>query len=84
MNHISCQDFMAEIGNYLDGDLAAEVRTRLEQHLAHCKTCTVVCDTARKTVRIVTDSDSFDLTGEALGSIAGQIVRRIKSSPADG
>jgi len=76
---ISCQDFMAELGNYLDGDLAAEVRRRLEQHLAHCKICTVIYDSARKTVRIVTDSESFDLPDEALQPIVEKIMGRIRA-----
>lgn len=78
MSRISCQDFMAEIGNYLEGDLAAEVRAQLEQHLAHCTTCTVLCDTARKTIRVVTDSDSFDLTEDELGPITATIMERLR------
>ena len=78
---ISCADFMAEIGNYLDGDAAAEVRLQLEQHLAHCATCQVVVDSSRKTIRIVTESGSFDLPDPLLKPIAKEIMNRIRESP---
>ena len=51
---INCADFMAELDNYLDGEVAVAVRAQLEQHLAHCKICTVLVDSTRKTLKIVT------------------------------
>ena len=75
---ISCADFMAEIGNYLEGDAAAEVRLQLEQHLSHCATCQVVVDSSRKTIQIVTDSGSFDLPEPLLKPIAREIMSKIR------
>ena len=76
---ISCSDFMAEIGNYLDGEVLAEVRSQLEAHLAHCRTCQVIYDSARKTVRITTDSGSFDLPETAARPIAESVIARIRA-----
>ena len=73
---ITCDEFMSDLGNYLEGDAAAEVRRQIENHLAHCRTCQVIYDSTRKTVRLVTDSDSFDLPDKA----AKQIVARIMAS----
>lgn len=75
---ISCADFMAEIGNYLEGEVAAEVRMQLEHHLSHCQTCTVLVDSTRKTVKIVTDAGSFDLPEDAFRPIAAQIMDKIR------
>ena len=77
---ISCADFMTEIGNYLDGDLAVEVRAQLEQHLAHCRTCTVLVDSTRKTLKVVTDSGSFDLPEQAFKPIREKIMARLRLS----
>ena len=71
---IACADFMAEIGNYLEDDVAAEVRKQLEDHLAHCQTCTVVFDSTRTTLKIVTDTGSFDLPQPLLKPIAAEIM----------
>jgi hypothetical protein len=50
---ITCDEFMSEFGNYLEGEVAGEVRRQIESHLSHCRTCQVVCDSTRKTVKIV-------------------------------
>jgi hypothetical protein len=57
----SCDEVLAELGNYLADELAREVRTQLTLQLSHCKTCQVIYDSALKTLKIVTDSDSFEL-----------------------
>jgi hypothetical protein len=71
---------MAEIGNYLEEDVAAEVRAQLEQHLAHCQTCTVLVDSTRKTVKIVTDSGAFDLPEQAFKPVGERIMARLRAS----
>ena len=75
---IDCKDFLAEIGNYFEGEVSVEVRRHLEAHLAHCKTCTVICDSARKTVRFVTDSGSFELPDATFKDLSAQIMARIR------
>ena len=77
---ISCADFMAEIGDYLEGDVAEEVRLQLETHLSHCRTCTVLYDSARKTLKIITDSESFVLPEAVFKPIAEKIMARIRSA----
>ena len=77
---ISCADFMAEIGNYLEGDVAGEVRAQLEHHLSHCQTCTVLVDSTRKTLKIVTDSGTFDLPETTFRPIAERIMARIRET----
>jgi anti-sigma factor RsiW len=76
---INCADFVAELDNYLDGDVAAAVRVQLEHHIAHCKTCTVLVDSTRKTLKILTENGLFDLPREAFESIADEIMARIRT-----
>ena len=71
---------MAEIGNYLEGDVANEVRLQLEHHLSHCQTCTVLVDSSRKTLKIVTDTGSFDLPEATFKPIAERIMSRIRDT----
>ena len=75
---INCADFLAELGNYLDESVAEEVRAQLENHLSHCQTCQVILDSTRKTVRIVTESGSFDLPDAALKPMAAEIIAKIR------
>ncbi len=76
---INCADFMADLGDYLDDEVASAVRLQLEAHLSHCRSCQVVYDSARKTVRVLTDSGSFDLSHAASKQITQDIMTRIRN-----
>jgi hypothetical protein len=76
---ISCQDFISELGNLLDDDIASEIREQLETHLAHCNTCQVLYDSTRKTLRIVTESGSFEYPGPIAEPLVSKVMDRIRS-----
>jgi hypothetical protein len=78
---IGCKEFMEEIANYLEGEVAADLRLQLEHHLSHCQTCRVVVDSTRRTLKIVTESGSFDLPEETFRPIARKIMARIRGGP---
>lgn len=76
---ISCQDFITELGNLLDDEVASEVREQLQAHLAHCSTCQVLYDSTRKTLRIVTESGSFDYPEPIAEPLVSRVMGRIRS-----
>jgi hypothetical protein len=76
---ISCQDFITELGNLLDHELATEIREQLEAHLAECNTCQVLYDSTRKTLRIVTDSGSFEYPEPIAEPVVTKIMDRIRT-----
>lgn len=76
---ISCDEFMSAFGDYLEGDIAAEVRHQLDSHLSHCRTCQVIYDSSRKTLKILTESGSFDLPEAAAKPIRDKIMARIRN-----
>jgi len=76
---ISCQDFITELGNLLDDDMATEVRESLQAHLAHCQSCQVLYDSTRKTLRIVTESGSFEYPEPIAEPLVTKIMDRIKA-----
>lgn len=75
---ISCQDFINELGDLLDNDVAAEIREQLEAHLAHCKTCQVLYDSTRKTLRVITDSGSFEYPEPITEDLVEKVMARIR------
>ena len=75
---ISCQDFITELGNLLDDDVAIEVRESLQAHLAHCQSCQVLYDSTRKTLRIVTESGSFEYPEPIAEPLVAKIMDRVK------
>ncbi len=58
---LECKHVLAELSNYLDGEVCPELKRAIEEHLASCHRCTVIYDTTRKTLKIVTDVGPFEL-----------------------
>ena len=75
---LSCAEFLAEFGDYLEEVASPEVRARLEEHLHERKTCQVIVDSTRKTIRFVTDCDSFTLPAEQVEPIVKDVMNRIR------
>ena len=75
---LSCADFLAEFGDYLEDVADPELRARLEEHLHECKICQVIVDSTRKTIRIVTESDSFSVPAHNVELIVRDVMARIR------
>ena len=80
---ISCHDFITELGNLLDDNVANEIREQLKLHLAHCNTCQVLYDSTRKTLRIVTESGSFEYPEPIAEPLVSKIMDRIRACDSD-
>ena len=75
---LSCSDFLAELGDYIDDAASVDLRTHLEEHLRECKTCQVIVDSTRKTIQIVTESGSFTLASDAVEPLVSDVMARIR------
>jgi hypothetical protein len=58
---ISCAEVWREISNYLEDEVSADLRTRMDEHFKGCKRCTAVLVGTRNVVRLVGDVAVFDL-----------------------
>jgi len=58
---LSCKQMLDLLGEHLDDETAGDVRQRIVEHLGRCRTCTALYDSATKTLRVVTESSSFEL-----------------------
>jgi putative zinc finger protein len=79
---ITCDEFFAEFGDYLENRVPPEVRQELELHLSQCRACHVLYDSTRKTVKIVTDSSSFELPKDVADSITDSVMAKIRKQSA--
>ena len=79
---ITCGDFFAELGDYLEGQLSPEVRKELEHHLSECRACHVLFDSTCKTIKIVTESSSFDLPQSVFDPIIARVIKRLRTDRA--
>ncbi len=54
---LTCKNFLSELTDYLDEEVDAELKAKLEEHMQSCPDCWVLCDTTRKTVQIFRGQD---------------------------
>lgn len=76
---ITCEEFFAEFGDYLENHVSPEVRKELELHLSQCRACRVLYDSSRKTVKIVTESSSFELPESVSDPIIDRVMAKLRS-----
>jgi predicted anti-sigma-YlaC factor YlaD len=86
---MNCRHLLDALSDYLDDQAAASVRADLEAHLAECRSCTVIVETSRRTLKIVTDVGSFEIPGELSEKLlektmAGLAAARSGSEGAEG
>ena len=79
---ITCEEFFAEFGDYLENRVSVEVREELELHLSQCSACQVLYDSARKTVKIVTNSGSFELSPDVSEPIVDRVMALLRRERA--
>ena len=61
MIEISCIEVWREISNYIDDDVDAELRARMEAHFKVCAHCKAVLDGTRNVVKLVGDGVEYQM-----------------------
>jgi hypothetical protein len=56
---IPCEQVVRDISNYLDGEITAKLRQRMEHHFHGCRRCSAVLDGTRNIVALIGDERSF-------------------------
>jgi len=79
---ITCEEFFAEFADYLENQVSPEVRQELELHLSQCRACHVLYDSTRKTVKIVSESNSFELPQKVFDPIIDRVMAKLRSDPS--
>jgi hypothetical protein len=67
---------LKELNEYLDGALDERTRADLDDHLAWCHNCYVVCDTTKKTIQIYRDTEIYELPDELRNRLQQAIQAR--------
>ena len=75
---ITCEEFLAEIADYFENEVSPEVRKELELHLSQCRACHVLYDSTRKTIKIVTESSSFELPESVSDPIIDRVMAKLR------
>lgn len=59
-----CRRLKALLGDYLDGELDAELCREMEHHLGDCGSCRAVVDTTRRTIELYCDERPLALPAD--------------------
>jgi predicted anti-sigma-YlaC factor YlaD len=76
---ITCEEFFAEFADYLEGQVSPEVSQELELHLSQCRACHVLYDSSRKTIKIVSESNSFELPQKVFDPIIDRVMAKLRT-----
>jgi len=76
---ITCDEFFAEFADYLENQVSPEVRQELELHLSQCRACHVLYDSSRKTIKIVSESNSFELPEKIFDPIIDRVMSKLRT-----
>jgi anti-sigma factor RsiW len=58
---IDCKHVWQYISAYIDDELDAELRERIERHLETCEICSAVLDSTRNVIVLIADDRVFEL-----------------------
>jgi len=58
---VSCSEVRLELVNYMEEDVDAELRSRIERHFRECAGCYALYDSIRKVVRLVGSTEVIEL-----------------------
>jgi anti-sigma factor (TIGR02949 family) len=79
---LTCKDFLHELSDYLDQSVDAEVRAKLEKHIAECPNCWVIADTTRKTIRIYKGMEPQPIPVDVQSRLMAALERKIAAKRA--
>jgi anti-sigma factor RsiW len=74
---LTCKDFLRELSDYLDESLEAEIRSKIEAHIAECPNCWVIADTTRKTIKIYKGMEPHPLPADVEGRLMQALERKM-------
>ena len=80
---VTCKTIIGQLSDYLDGNVSAEMKDRIERHLRGCRRCSAVYDSTRKMLVIMGDEEVFEVPegyGPRLHSFVDSLVARAKSN----
>lgn len=77
---LNCKHVWAQISDYIDGNVAPELREAIEEHLAHCRHCAAVLDSTRNILILIADDRTFELPVGYSDRLHARLQEEIASS----
>ena len=75
---MTCLEFLAELGEFLDEKVTGDLRADLEAHLRTCEHCVITLRTTRKTIEIYRNHEIYELPGALRSRLQAAILAKCK------
>jgi hypothetical protein len=74
---LNCEDVRHEISDYLDGEISASRRRRIDRHVANCRTCKTILDGTRNVSELMGDERAFELPSKVSRRLYSKLERHL-------
>ena len=79
---LTCKEFLKELSDYLDESIAADLRAKLENHIAECPNCWVIADTTRRTIQIYKGMAPYPIPSEVESRLMAALEKKMAAKQA--
>jgi len=73
---MKCEELLAVLNDYVDGDLDPGVCDEFEEHLADCNPCEIVIDNIRQTITVYKCGEAVELPAKLHEHLCQALRRR--------
>jgi predicted anti-sigma-YlaC factor YlaD len=80
---MTCKEFLAQLTDYFDGNVAAEVEAEVRTHMGKCGHCEVVYNTTRKTIEVYQNNEVYELPPSLRDRLCAAIMAKCKKMKKD-
>jgi hypothetical protein len=81
---ISCKEVWRQISDYVDNDVDAELKARLEFHFERCRDCKAILDGTRNVVALIGDDQAFEFPEGISDRLTNSLSKRIANDRPEG
>jgi anti-sigma factor (TIGR02949 family) len=74
---LTCKEFLQELTDYLDSNVDAELRAKLERHINECPNCFVILDTTQKTIKVYKGMQAQEIPQEVHVRLMKAVERKM-------
>jgi anti-sigma factor (TIGR02949 family) len=79
---LTCKEFVDGISDFIDDDIAPDLRERLQKHISECPNCWVVYDTTKKTIQVFKGMEAQPLPEDVRSRLVQAVEKRMAAGGA--
>jgi anti-sigma factor RsiW len=76
---VKCEELLAALNDYVDGDLDPSVCEAFQEHLEGCNPCQIVVDNIRQTITLYKAGEPYEMPEEFYRRLSGMLRDRWKA-----